>query len=342
MVAVGGATRLTRSGLSMTEWSPHGSLPPMREDEWLVEFERYKSFPEFTQRQSMSLSEFKYIYFWEWGHRMLGRTLGVFYAVPLAYFSARRMIPRHVVPAVGGALGLGACQGLVGWWMVKSGLEANPNQAREIRVSPYRLSAHLGMAFTTFALLVHTGLEAIQGPARALELPSEALLRSARRLRGGVFLSGALGFATAMSGALVAGNDAGRAFNVFPKMTPDAWLPEGMQDLKPLWRNHFENTAMVQAQHRALAGATLAATIATHVFARGGARGKLWTVLPIASRHALNLQAAAAAGQVGLGIATLLLYVPVPLGVAHQFGALTVVGGGIWAARGFRLIRLGR
>jgi heme a synthase len=170
MVTVGGVTRLTKSGLAMTDWKLQGSLPPMNQQEWQAEFARYKQFPEYQQRKSMTLDEFKFIFWWEYGHRMLGRTLGVIYGVPLLYFTARRMIPAHITGKVALLLGLGGTQGLVGWWMVRSGLNLSPQQQKEIRVSPYRLATHLGMAFTTFALLVHTGLEALHGPAVAQQV----------------------------------------------------------------------------------------------------------------------------------------------------------------------------
>jgi heme A synthase len=170
MVTVGGVTRLTKSGLAMTDWKLQGSLPPMNQQEWEAEFSRYKQFPEYQQRKSMTLDEFKFIFWWEYGHRMLGRTLGVIYGVPLLYFTARRMIPAHITGKVALLLGLGGTQGLVGWWMVRSGLNLSPQQQKEIRVSPYRLATHLGMAFTTFALLVHTGLEALHGPAAAQQV----------------------------------------------------------------------------------------------------------------------------------------------------------------------------
>eukprot|EP01031_Cornospumella_fuschlensis_P034890 gene34890-42251_t len=174
MVSVGGITRLTRSGLSMTDWSLQGKLPPLNEEEWLAEFERYKQFPEWQQRRSMTLSEFKFIFFWEYAHRMLGRGIGVAFALPALYFVARGHVPKHLHRRLLLLLGLGGGQGLVGWWMVRSGLEVDPAQRKEIRVSPYRLAAHLALAFTTYTTLLWTALDAFQFAAQRQALPGPA------------------------------------------------------------------------------------------------------------------------------------------------------------------------
>ncbi|CAN0199221.1 unnamed protein product, partial [Ectocarpus sp. 12 AP-2014] len=237
MVTVGGVTRMTKSGLSMTDWKIQGSLPPSSEAEWEAEFDRYKAFPEWQQRRSMTLDEFKHIFFWEYAHRMLGRVLGVVYGVPLLYFGLRGRIPAHIRGRVAGLFALGGAQGLVGWWMVKSGLEdrsADLAVGKEIRVSPYRLAAHLATAFTTFSLLVHTGFQALDGPRAASPSATDAarrlldagVMRQGSNLR--VIAMGVCGaaFVTAVSGAFVAGNDAGRCYNCFPKMTEEDWLPE--------------------------------------------------------------------------------------------------------------------
>ena len=212
MVTVGGITRLTRSGLSMTDWKLQANLPPITLDEWNAEFERYKTFPEWQQRKSMTLDEFKFIYFWEYGHRMLGRGLGFAFAIPGAYFAARGMIPKRMYSRIALLFGLGGAQGLIGWWMVKSGLEMDPEQRKEIRVSPYRLTTHLTMAFTTYGLLLWTGLDILHGPKymreTAMKLSTETL-KYARKVRGMAAVSAALAATTIVSGAFVAGNDAG-------------------------------------------------------------------------------------------------------------------------------------
>lgn len=212
MVTVGGITRLTRSGLSMTDWKLQGNLPPTTKSEWEAEFERYKLYPEWQQRKSMTLDEFKYIYFWEYGHRMLGRGLGFAFALPAMYFAARGMIPKRLYSRVALLFGLGGAQGLIGWWMVKSGLDMDPEQRKEIRVSPYRLATHLSMAFTTYVLLIWTAMDVLHGPDAmkntAQKLSSECL-KHAKKLRGMAKVSGLLAATTVLSGAYVAGNDAG-------------------------------------------------------------------------------------------------------------------------------------
>ncbi len=342
MTLVGGATRMTKSGLSMTSWSHFGSLPPMNKEEWKAEFERYKTFPEYSQRQSMQLSEFKRIFAYEYVHRMFGRFLGYVFALPLGYFVLRKMIPKRVALRVYACFGLGSLQGAIGWFMVKSGLkEELRDQPKEIRVSPYWLAGHLGMAFTTFVLLVHTGLDAMRDPKKTQTITamSPKILKHARALRFGAVGSGVIAFVAALSGGFVAGNDAGNAYNCFPKMLPDAWLPEGLWEISPWWRNHFENTATVQLQHRVAAGMTLAAVACVSGFALRVGQGRLWEALPAQVKRALALQGAVVTTQIILGISTLLLYVPVPLAVAHQAGALGLLGSSIWVTHVLRFAR---
>lgn len=320
MVAVGGITRVTRSGLSMTDWTLRGSLPPMNREEWEKEFERYKQFPEWQQRQRMTLEEFKFIYFWEYGHRMMGRMIGVAFAVPLAFFTARGMIPRSMYPRMGLLFGLGGAQGLIGWWMVKSGLDLDPKQRKEIRVSPYRLATHLGMAFTTYTCLIWTALDVLnpakQSKAVAATLASD-IMRHAQKLRRFAAFNGAVVAATVLSGAFVAGNDAGRAYNTFPLMG-DQLIPDEILEMQPIWRNFFENTATVQFDHRVLATTALASIGTMYATARTAAGGAAWKSLPSATRLAMNAVAGMSVVQVSLGIATLLLYVPTTLAVVHQ------------------------
>ena len=339
MVTVGGITRLTRSGLSMTDWKLQGSLPPMNLQEWEREFERYKKYPEWQQRKSMTLEEFKFIYFWEWGHRMMGRGIGVAFTLPLLYFLSRGMIPRSSLPRMALLFSLGGGQGLIGWWMVKSGLEkglieevAPPGSNKEIRVSPYRLATHLSMAFTTYTCLLWTGLDAFNPASKAVAVASSMPVTygmQALRLRQLAIVSGALTAATIVSGAYVAGNDAGRAYNTFPfDGTPwmnGEWVPSGILEMQPVWRNFFENTATVQFDHRVLALTTLSSVAGLYAAARRSAGGLVWAALPTQARALFHATAIMAVGQVGLGIATLLLYVPIPLAAVHQFGSLTLL-----------------
>ncbi|KZV30406.1 hypothetical protein F511_20682 [Dorcoceras hygrometricum] len=315
MVVLGGVTRLTRSGLSMTDWKFTGSLPPLSDEAWIVEFEKYKQSPEYRRvNKGMSLADFKFIYWMEYAHRMWGRALGVMFALPFSYFLHKGYITLQLGLRLSGLFAFGAGQGLIGWWMVKSGLEEPKSEYAEPRVSPYRLAAHLTSAFVIYSGLLWTALSVVMP-----EPPGQivAWVQGAAKVKRLALPVSILVGITAVSGAFVAGNDAGRAFNTFPKMG-DTWIPEDILSLKPLIRNFFENTSTVQLDHRILATATL--------FSVGG----LWW-----STRKLNLHSAVrnliattmgmAALQVTLGISTLLLYVPVSLGSAHQAGALTLL-----------------
>lgn len=335
MVTVGGITRLTRSGLSMTDWKLQGTLPPMTYEEWMIEFDRYKQFPEWQQRKNMTLDDFKFIFFWEYGHRMMGRMLGFAFAGPLVYFGARGMIPRHLYPRMGLLFGLGGTQGLIGWWMVKSGLTNDVLQSnKEIRVSPYRLATHLSMAFTTYGCLLWTSLEILRPTSATVQSVvtksgvagiTPKLLSHVKQIRGLSLANLALVATTALSGAYVAGNDAGRAYNTFPMMG-DEWIPEGMWTLEPAWRNIVENTATVQFDHRVLAMSTLTSITAMFVTAKRAAGGVVWKqILPRYSQVMMHSAVGMAAVQVGLGISTLLLYVPTHLAATHQFGSLVLL-----------------
>ncbi len=338
MVTVGGITRLTRSGLSMTDWKLQGTLPPMTPEAWEVEFERYKQYPEWQQRKSMTMDEFKWIFFWEYGHRMMGRSLGFAFAGPLMYFVARGMIPRHMYGRMTLLFGLGGAQGLIGWWMVKSGLSKETiiglESNKEIRVSPYRLATHLSMAFTTYGLLLWTGLEVLKPTKATVESVvmknganslTPELLKYTRKLRGMSAVNLALVATTVLSGAYVAGNDAGRAYNTFPKMG-DEWVPEGLWTLEPKWRNLVENTATVQFDHRVLALTTLSSIATMFYTAKTAMQGQVWNkVLPRYTQVMMHSAAGMAVVQVGLGISTLLLYVPLELAATHQLGSLVLL-----------------
>jgi heme a synthase len=328
VVTVGGVTRLTRSGLSMTDWKLQGSLPPMNNEEWEKEFARYKTFPEWQQRKSMTLDEFKFIYFWEYGHRMMGRTVGLAFTLPAIYFSMRGMIPMTLYPRLGLLFGLGGTQGLIGWWMVKSGLQMDPKKREEIRVSPYRLATHLSMAFTTYVTLLWTALDLLypkqsymQDVAKNL---SSQVLQVAKKSRKFALHNMALVAVTVVSGAFVAGTDAGLAYNTFPKMG-DEWIPSGIFDLTPWYKNIFENTALVQLDHRLLAYSTVSAIGLMYYKARTALNGAYFAALPRITRLGYHAVAGMAITQVGLGISTLLLYVPIPLAATHQFGSLVLL-----------------
>ncbi|RMD50181.1 MAG: heme A synthase, partial [Alphaproteobacteria bacterium] len=242
MIAVGGLTRLTDSGLSITEWRPvTGAIPPLSEADWQAEFEKYKKIPEYQlQNRGMTLEEFKSIYWWEWGHRLLGRVIGLVWALGLVWFWLRRQIPpgwtgRLILPGV-----LGGLQGAVGWWMVSSGLTG-----RMVDVASYRLAIHLGLAFVIFGVI---GWMVFRLGRDEAELMQARRARDARMMRWGNALV-ALIFVQVLLGALVAGIDAGRGYIDWPLMNGQ-FLPDESFDYTPLWSNFFENPALVQFDHR--------------------------------------------------------------------------------------------
>ncbi|GKY95521.1 hypothetical protein MPSEU_000513800 [Mayamaea pseudoterrestris] len=341
MIHVGGVTRLTKSGLSMTDWTPLGSLPPITDAEWQIEFDRYKQFPEWEQRKSMTLDDFKFIYFWEYAHRMLGRVTGLVFALPWMYFTARGKIPVGFQKNMVGLFAMGGTQGLVGWWMVKSGLGDDRRGDRlEIRVQPVRLASHLTMALVTYGALLWTGLEvfciphAKTLPEQAAKLSKKALQQASRLRVGAMGLTG-LTALTVASGALVAGNDAGRAFNTWPKMGDD-WIPPDMNELKPWRRNLTENSATVQFNHRVLG--TVTAATALSIAAIGLNRTRAAILTPQVRQGMYGI-AVAATGQFALGVTTLLTYVPIPLAAAHQLGSVVVFTSAIYSAHALRYAR---
>jgi cytochrome c oxidase assembly protein subunit 15 len=310
----------------------------MSEVEWQAEFARYKTFPEWQQRQSMTLSEFKFIYGWEYGHRMLGRTVGLIFVLPWAYFSLRGRIPKGYQQRMVGLLAMGGTQGLVGWWMVKSGLgDDRRDDKKEIRVRPIRLATHLSMAVATYGALLWTGLDILGLPHKqtisdqASKLSKEAL-KQAARLRTGSLHIIALTSITIVSGALVAGNDAGRAFNTFPKMDEE-WIPSEIADLKPWYKNLYENSATVQFNHRVLGISTAAGALGLVAIGLSPTRASLITPQ---ARIGLYAVGGAALGQVTLGIMTLLHYVPLSLAAAHQIGSIVVFSSGVYFAHSLR------
>jgi len=346
MIHIGGVTRLTQSGLSMTTWSPLGTLPPITREEWETEFARYKTFPEWQQRKSMTLSEFKFIYGWEYGHRMLGRAVGLAFVLPWAYFSAKKLIPKGYQKRMFGLLAMGGTQGLVGWWMVKSGLGNDRfGDRHEIRVRPVRLATHLTMAVATYGALLWTGLDILGLPhqkalaEQASKLFCAESLRQALRLRAGsIFLTSLTGL-TIVSGALVAGNDAGRAYNTFPKMDED-WIPPEVNELTPWYRNLKENTAMVQFNHRVLGVSTAAAAFGlVGLSLATPGKAKLVNVFTPQVRMGIYAVATTAFGQMVLGITTLLHYVPLSLAAAHQVGSIVVFSSGIYLTHSLRYAR---
>ncbi|XP_020599918.1 cytochrome c oxidase assembly protein COX15 [Phalaenopsis equestris] len=315
LVILGGITRLTRSGLSMTDWKFTGTLPPFSDNEWLLEFIKYQQSPEYKRvNKGMSLQEFKYIYWMEYAHRMWGRALGVIFVAPFSFFLVKGYITRQLGIRLSALFALGAGQGLIGWWMVKSGLEEPASEYVQPRVSPYRLAIHLTSAFVIYSGLLWTALSVVMP-----EPPAESLswVNGAAKIRKLALPISVLVGITAVSGAFVAGNDAGHAYNTFPKMG-DSWIPDDIFSMKPFFRNFFENTSTVQFDHRILATATLASIVSFW-----------WTARKIDLHPAIQSLIGSTVGmvalQVTLGISTLLSYVPVSLASGHQAGALSLM-----------------
>ncbi|MBM3477802.1 MAG: heme A synthase [Alphaproteobacteria bacterium] len=303
MVVIGGVTRLTESGLSITEWRPvTGTIPPIGVEQWEAEFAKYQRIPEFREKNaSMTLDEFKTIFWWEYVHRLWGRLIGIAFALPLAWFAVTRRVRGGMLARLCGLLVLGGMQGAVGWWMVASGLVDRTD------VSPYRLATHLGLALVILALVQRLALQ--------LGDPRPATARGAQAVLGRATL-GAIAL-TILAGAFVAGTDAGFTYNTFPLMD-GRFVPAGYGDLAPWWTNLFENIAAVQFNHRWIAVGTMALAIAYVGSIHAGR-------LDERARRLASWLGAAIIGQVALGVATLLLAVPVALGAAHQTGAVVVL-----------------
>ncbi|HXQ52259.1 MAG TPA: COX15/CtaA family protein [Stellaceae bacterium] len=318
MVAIGGITRLTESGLSITQWQPvAGVIPPLDEAQWAAEFERYKAIPQYRAiHAGMTLADFKGIFLWEYVHRLWGRLIGVAFAVPFIWMLARRQIPLRLAPPLAGIFVLGSLQGAIGWYMVASGLEDR------IEVSQYRLAIHLAAAVAIYAAMLWVALDllATRSPhPPAMRVPpsparGRGLGRGLRHGAGAVLL---LTFITMVAGSFVAGTRAGYLDNTFPLME-GRFVPPGYLHLSPWWLNPFETLVAVQFDHRFLAEVTLAAIVALWLVSRRVdlARG---------ARLALDALLALALVQVGLGIATLLFVVPLPLAVLHQAGGLALL-----------------
>ena len=325
MVLLGGVTRLTHSGLSMVEWRPlFGILPPIGEAAWQLVFEQYQQFPEYQKINfTMTQAEFKRIFLFEYSHRVLGRAIGVVFAVPFLYFLLRRRISWRLAPRLGVMFVLGGLQGLLGWYMVQSGLVDRPD------VSAYRLTAHLGLAVLIYGYIFWTALGLLAPQPQPQPQPQQASGDSGWRLgRIGAPVLTALVFLTLLSGGFVAGNDAGLAYNSFPLMD-GRFVPEDIFRLEPWWRNFFENLPLVQLDHRLLALLTVFATLALWL---AGLRAPLGA----GARQAFHVWVAMVMLQLGLGIATLLLFVPVPLGAAHQAGALLTFSAALWSSHALR------
>ncbi|HUQ36092.1 MAG TPA: COX15/CtaA family protein [Aestuariivirga sp.] len=299
MVIVGGATRLTDSGLSITEWRPLlGAIPPLNEADWLAAFEKYKLIPEYQiQNRGMALSDFKLIYWWEWAHRFLGRFTGLAFALPLIYFTITRRIERTLWPKLLALFVLGGAQGALGWYMVSSGL------VDRVDVSQYRLAAHLTLAALIFAAIIWVA----KGVGRKRQHLSSSDDRFAILLVALILLQIA-------AGGFVAGLDAGQGYATWPKMDGQ-WIPSGLWITSPGWKNIFENAMTVQFNHRVLAYVVLLASI-VHVW-------RSFTLPAVFLACAVFAQAC-------LGVLTLLLHVPLAAALVHQAAAMIVLAAAVW------------
>jgi cytochrome c oxidase assembly protein subunit 15 len=304
MVLVGGATRLTESGLSIVEWKPvTGTLPPLGEAAWQAEFDKYKTIPQFQHRNSaMTLSEFKTIFWWEWAHRLMGRLIGAAFLLPFLWFLVNGWIGSGLRWRLWTIFGLGAPQGAVGWWMVASGL------TERLEVSQYRLATHLILACLIFAATLWTA-ERMSGRA-PLEVPP--------RIRATAIALLGLVLVQIYLGALVAGLRAGLIYNTWP-LIDGSFIPDAarLAHETPLWRNVFENTLTVQFNHRMIAYVLWILAILHVVDVARTLRGSALT-------HALAL-ASVVTIQAMIGILTLLHQVPIGLALAHQAGAVAVL-----------------
>jgi cytochrome c oxidase assembly protein subunit 15 len=308
MIAVGGLTRLTDSGLSITEWRPFtGAIPPLNAADWQSEFAKYQGIDEFRiQNQWMQLSDFKVIYWWEWGHRQLGRVVGLVWAVGFFWFLLRRQIPTGWTPRLVFIGALGAMQGTIGWWMVSSGVTAGESMTD---VASYRLATHLGLAFIILGFIAWYMM--------MLSRHERDLMQARRGKEAKLFglSTGLLHFAflQILLGALVAGIDAGRSYTDWPLMGGQLF-PASAFLLEPWWRNLFESPGLVQFIHRVVGYALLAFAIFVWLKGRKSAHPK--------TQSAFNIAFGVLCAQIVLGIVTVLYAAPVQIAIVHQLLAV--------------------
>ncbi|MCJ1231099.1 Cytochrome c oxidase assembly protein cox15 [Toensbergia leucococca] len=342
IVVFGGLTRLTESGLSITEWRPvTGSMPPTNAADWESEFAKYQSSPEFkVLNPHMNLSEFKSIYYMEWAHRLWGRIVGLSFLLPSIYFIARRKVSAPMAGKIIGIAGLIGFQGVLGWWMVKSGLKDDLfSPGSHPRVSQYRLTAHLGTAFLCYTAMLWNGLiilrahKLLTNPLEAEKILSKLKSPELKIFRRSVAGLAILVFCTAMSGGLVAGLDAGLIYNEFPYMGLGLAPPRSelfsdfyshTADNSDLWwRNILENPSLVQLDHRILATTTFTSVMSLWAYTKWSPTVR--KILPAAGKRGMHGVVGFVFLQVVLGISTLIYLVPLPLASAHQAGSLALL-----------------
>jgi cytochrome c oxidase assembly protein subunit 15 len=306
MVTIGGLTRITGSGLSITEWDPiMGAIPPLNGAQWAEAFAKYQRIPQYLiENRGMSLEAFQGIFWWEWTHRLLGRLMGVLFLVPFLWFAWVGAIRKSEWPRFVVLFLLGGFQGFIGWWMVESGLETR------VAVSQYRLAIHLGAAILLLGAILWTALEYLRD------------LKTAPRPARRAFGLAALVYIQMLLGALVAGLHAGLIYNTWPDMDGRIF-PEGAFAITPWWVNPFENPGLAQFDHRI--GAYIVAGFAIYIYVKG-------IVLIGASKKSAKLVATLTALQIGLGIVTLMMQAPEGLAALHQVMAATLFCAAIWHA----------
>ncbi len=316
MVLIGGITRLTESGLSITQWNPvMGAIPPLTQQEWQADFQRYQQIPQYRELNSgMTLDQYKHIYWWEYVHRLWGRLIGFAYLLPLLGFVAAGRVRGRLAWQLGGIFVLGGLQGLLGWYMVESGL------ADRVEVSPYRLTAHLLLALLIYAATLWTALDLLRPPSPGSE-------GAGRRTDWRALALAAFVFVTITAGGITAGTRAGFIYNTFPLMDGHL-IPAGYLDLSPWWMNPLANVAAIQFDHRWLGISTLLLTLLYW-----------WCSRRDAADGTVHYVLAMALLQVALGISTLVLVVPIPLAAAHQAGAVMLFTLALVAAQAGRLRR---
>ena len=319
MIILGGVTRLTGSGLSMVEWAPiMGILPPLNQAEWQETFLLYQQFPEYQLKNfHMSLEDFKSIFWFEYGHRLLGRSIGMIFLLPFLFFLFSGKIEKALTPKLIIMFVLGGLQGLMGWYMVKSGLVNDPH------VSQYRLTAHLGLAVVIYTYMFWVALGLLYPKINDIADSSDNAIGRLSLIITGIIII------TILSGGFVAGTRAGFAFNTFPLMDGQL-IPAGLFELTPVWHNFFENIVTVQFDHRVLA--TLLFLIIPAFWFKAGELAAKNDLQPLA-RTGSHLLLAALALQITLGISTLLLVVPVALAAAHQAGAIVLLTAALFVSQ---------
>lgn len=315
MVIIGGITRLTNSGLSMVDWNPiMGFIPPLNEVDWNVVFEKYKLYPEYQLVNShFTLDEFKSIFFWEYFHRLIGRVIGMVFLIPFIYFLIKKMLPKKLLIQCLVLFGLGGLQGFIGWWMVKSGLVKDPD------VSHIRLAIHLITAFLTFAYTFWVALDLIYEDKKTLDF---------KTLR--VILYSIFGFTILqiIYGAFVAGLNAGFVMNTFPKMG-NQWINDSVTALTPTWLNFVEGIGGVQFVHRYLAYVVVGLIVSFVI------KSRRYT-LSVRQKKSTNFLLYVVLLQFLLGVFTLIMSVPIWLGILHQLGAFLLLSTIVYSLHAFR------